>query len=499
MADDQYATAKQLLGSLPKWVGDKETQNRLASYALYEDIYWNVPEAFKLLARGSDSKPIYVPAAKTIVETYNRYLAPSATVIADPTFGTPEDQQAANLLISGFLRREKFLSKFNMNKRFGIIRGDSAWYLHGDPLKPEGARVSMFAINPGKLFPIYNPENIEELVGWHIAEPIVDEAGKDLIHRTTFMKQTGTSGPSQIVMTDELYEWDKSGLPGVEQGSPYKTIASGVLPSPIDYLPIYVIPNFSQPDSIWGSSELRGLERILGAINQSISDEELTIAMDGLGMYATDAGTPVDDNGDDASWNLGPARVVELPTGTSMKRISGVLSVAPYQDHLKYLHERIDESMGLSPIAKGRVDVQVAESGIALQLELAPILMKAEEGEAIINDVGGNLFFDLPKWLVAYEGSDYNPLLEKVRLIPKYGERVPANKKQQVEEILALLEAGVIDDVYARSKLRKLGYEDMDEAAIVAGLAAQGDAMGARVDQTVRSELDAANALRDQG
>lgn len=499
MADESpYATVKPLLGTLPTWIIDDTERRRVAAYAVYEAIYWSVPETFKLTSRGAENSPIYIPAARSITETLHRFLAPKLKVVPDPVFGTPNDQALATQVWTDLARRERFYSRFSTNKRFGIIRGDWMFHLFADPIREPGSKMSVEVVDPGSVFPIYDPANIDVVIGYHIVEPQKDETGKDVIRRTTYRKQTGLGGPSPIDVTDELYPIDKWGGPGMESDDPPLSAVNPAqtLPSPIDSLPIYHIQNFTEPGLLWGSSEFRGLERIFAAINQSISDEELALAMEGLGCYATDSGTPVDDNGEEVPWNLGPGRVVEIPEGKKFERVTGVSQVTPYQDHLEYLHKMIDQVTGQSDISKGTVDVAVAESGIARYIALAPLLARVEEKEQVITDVLTNMLFDIPKWLVAYEGSIMNPLMEATRLIPTYGDKIPQNKEQAVAEVVTLAGIpGLVSMAYVRDRLRKLGYDDMpDEATIAAAISAEqlatADAQGARLDATISGALN---------
>jgi hypothetical protein len=508
---NQYATVKPLLGSLPTWITDVAEQQRVGAYGLYEAIYWTTPDTFKLVSRGAEDKPIYVPAGRVIVETLHRYMANDLAIVADPLFGTPNDQLLATQVMTDFVRRERFYSKFNTNKRYGIMRGDWMFHIYADPLRQPGSKISIFALDPGSVFKITNPENVDEIVGYHIAEQHLEPDGKAFIRRQTYRKTTGVGGPSPVVYTDELYEVDKWGGPGQEPDpNPIRAMAPPVsIPSPIDSLPIYHIPNFNEPNAVWGSSEMRGLERILAAINQSISDEELALALEGLGVYATDSGTPVDDNGEEVPWNLGPGRVVELPDGKRLERITGVSSVTPYQEHLSYLHRQLDETTAMAPVAKGNVDVQRAESGVALTLELAPLLARAVEKEQIVTDVVTNMLYDLAKWYVAYEGTAFNSLMEVTRWIPTYGDKIPRNKAKEVEELLLIAAAKpqVVSMSYVRNKLRTLGFDDMpDETTIAAEILAETqasaqittDAMGARVDSELTAELNGQAALASQ-
>ena len=483
MADQTpYSTASPLLGKLPDFVNDTIEQQRLAAYALYEAMYWNIPGTFAIRQRGSNADPIYVPAARQIVETFNRFLAPGLQVVVDPEFGTTQEQELAKQVWSDFSAREKFYSKFNTGKRYGLIRGDWAWHLYADPLKEAGSRVSAYQIDPGSLFPIYNPVNIDEIIGWHIIETVLDDTGKALISRQTYLKETMMGGPSPIIYSKALYETDDWGGPGMDE--PKKVVRMEIpptrLPDPIDALPIYVIPNFDEPGQIWGASELRGVERLIGGLNQSISDEDLALALEGIGVYATDAGTPLDENDEPTTWNLGPGRVVEVPSGKKFWRVTGNASLGPYQEHLKYLHEQIDATFGHSAVAKGTVDVAIAESGVALLLQLGPLLARADEREVIIRDVHQQLLYGLGKWYSAYEGSAFNSLWTSAvegqsgtKWLLKFGPKLPPNAKEEFDKLMTLAQAkpAIVPMSYVRDRLRKQGFEDMpDEATVLTAM-----------------------------
>ena len=56
-----YSTVFPWFGAMPTWVKQSD-QERIRSYQIYEEIYWNAPESFKLVFRGTENKPIYVPS-----------------------------------------------------------------------------------------------------------------------------------------------------------------------------------------------------------------------------------------------------------------------------------------------------------------------------------------------------------------------------------------------------------------------------------------------------
>jgi hypothetical protein len=487
---DQWATARPLLRGFPAWVGGAD-RDRIAAYSLYEQIYWNIPEAFKLIQRGSEDNPIYIPAARKIIETAHRYLAKDMNVIVDPNTGTPGDQVNAQAAIDALFARERFYSKFNTNKRYGLIRGDWMFHLYADPARPQGARISIFPIDPASIFPIYNEENLDEIIGYHVVEQVVGvDDGKPYIDRLTYRKESGTGGPSVISVEELLFEVDKWGGPGMDEKQVSVVIPFKTLPPDIDQLPIYHIRNFEEPGSVFGSSELRGLERLLAAINQAISDEELSLALEGLGVYTSTAGSPVDeDTQEPVPWTIGPGRVIELPNGKTFQRVQGVSSITPYGDHLAYLHRQLDLATGSTKMTSGDVDVQLAESGIALFMDLQPLFSRLDEKEISVTDVLRNMLYDIRKWIHAYEGQSFGDVL----WIPRYGERIPPNRKDKFAEIIAIagLTVGgqaVVSAVWIRDQLRLLGYV-IDEATVAAAITdastaqaqLQADVMGARL------------------
>lgn len=498
MADlTPYATAAPLLGKLPDYIQDDQERQRIAAYSLYEAMYWNVPGTFKLSQRGSNDDPIYIPAARQIVETFNRFLAPGLEIVVDPAYGTPQNQELATQVWADFSARERFYSKFNTGKRYGLIRGDWAWHIWADPEREPGSKVSIYTIDPASLFPIYDVNNIDNIIGWHIIDTVVDNDGKAFIVRQMYLKQTLKGGPSPILYEKARFEVDDWGGPGMDQDpTPVEVITPlTVLPQPIDTLPIYVVNNFEEPGALWGASELRGMERIIAAVNQSISDEELTLALEGLGVYWTDAGTPVDDDGNDAVWNMGPGRVLEVPGGKKMYRLQASGTMAPFQEHLKYLHDQIDQTFGHSGVSKGKVDVSVAESGIALLLELGPLIARAEEREVLIRDVHQQLLYGIGKWFSAYEGSAFNSLWENgSRWMLRFGQRLPRNQEGDFKQTMELAQSDpqIVPMVYIRDRLRKLGFDDMPpEEDLVPLLEAELNASAQREQDAVGQRLDA--------
>jgi len=436
-----YSTVAPYFGTLPSWVRAQD-QERIASYATYEDIYWNVPESFKLVLRGTENKAIYVPSGKIIVETSNRYVGKGLKWRPDPLLGTTTDQTNIMAAFNQLFAREAFASKYNSNKRFGQIRGDWVFHVTGDDTKAEGERISIHAVDPGSYFPLMEDEirkggSPNRVAKVHLAEQFIDTEGvygakgKGLVRRQTYEKLENGLIQSSTLIADPDKWFDDS-----KAGTLYE-IRPFTLDPLITKIPVFHIRNFDQPGHLFGSSEMRGLERLMAGINQGVSDTDIALALDGLGLYATSSQGPVDDEGNDVDWIIGPGRVVEnVPA--DFRRVSGVSNVKPAYEHVNALMGFMKEASGTPDAAIGKVDVQVAESGVALALELAPIIAEAEEKDQLILDTLGQMAYNISTmWFPVYEGMNFGD----ARLLPVLhaGDKLPVNRKAVLEEVTQMM------------------------------------------------------------
>jgi hypothetical protein len=106
-------------------------------------------------------------------------------------------------------------------------------------------------------------------------------------------------------------------------------------------------------------------------------------------------------------------------------------------------------------IAVGTVDVQIAESGIALALQMSPILAKAAEKDELITGTHNQMFFDiLTMWYPAYEQT----VFADVTIECLVGEKLPIDRAARFAELNDMLDRKVIDTEFYRSEAAKLGY-----------------------------------------
>lgn len=454
-----YSSVAPYFGSKPAYITGDDA-DRIQAYDVYEKMYWSEQGTFKVIQRGSDSKPIYVPTPRMLIETTNRFLCRGFNYSVDPAVGTPADQESLSAAFRSIFRRERFMTKFRSNKRFGLLRGDALYHIVADPSKPAGRRLSVYALKPQNAVKILDPNNKERIIGWHIIEA-VSVGGKDRIKRQTYKRaDNGTTILSSTTIW-EVGEWDDRIAENVGKQPVQIVLAEAALPPAITSFPIYHIKNFT-PEEPWGSSELRGFERMMAAINQSVTDEELYLALDGIGVYATTSGPPTNEAGDEVDWQLGPGRVVEHAPDTDFVRVAGTSTITPFQEHIKYLEQALQRTSGTPDIAVGTVDVQVAQSGIALQLQMGPMLAKNEEHADELLAVHDNLFWDIQHmWLPAYESIN----LPDCDVVPIVGDPLPEDRDARIKELIALATSvpPLISAEYAQQELAKYGYDFPDE------------------------------------
>ena len=474
----QYEIGQPFFGAADGNIVAEMDRLRIQAYNLYDDLYWNNHTSLKIVLRGEDSLPIYLPSGKKIIEATNRFLGQGFDYFVEGTSAENQDEapdegsrQEIEKYFRGFFKREELRSKFASNKRWGLVRGDAIFYLTADPAKEAGNRLAIHEVDPRQIFLIEDAKDSTRIIGCHIVELVADfrepETDKKIVQRTTFKKTQDDDSNFTGKVTSEVTHWtvskwdDRVLKPDeLEQvRHPEGDREEEDLPDPISQLPIYKWRNSPPQNSSWGMSQLSGLETLVFGINQSLSDEDLTLVMQGLGMYVTNASPPEDPNnpGVVTDWNVGPGQVVEVGTDQEFTRVTGVSDVSPYQNHMTFMDEKgLSESSGTPAVAIGRVDVAVAESGISLNLQMMPLLAQNAEKELEFITVIDQMFYDIVNmWLPAYEELQPNGVI--VTCI--FDDPMPKNRDAEIQETVLLDASNLILKSMVVAKLRALGWE----------------------------------------
>lgn len=474
-----YSTVRPLIaGDVDPalWAPEIERE-RIQAYQKYEEMYWSHTDTFKVVQRGSEEDlPIYVPNPRTIVDTTSFFYLKGARIhIHKGKDGGETPQQVA---LDQFTDREAFFSKFHESKHSGVVRGDYLLHMTGDPEKAPGTRVSINSVDPAMYFPEFDSDNLDRVLAVNLVEQIFmpDDPLKPRIRWLRYQyassafpndPQMAFSDPERVVLSQEGI-WEVDGWWKGKEAKKVKEIRPiKALPPPIRTIPVYHFKNIPWQGQPFGSSELRGYEMVQAGINQGITDEALALSLEGLGVYATDSGPPVDSNGNDIPWTISPGRVIEVATGALFKRVEGIPSVKPWQDHFKFLTESMYEASGT--FRGGSIEAQVAESGIALAIKFLPTQAKLEErdehGVALLKQ----WTFDWMTWQTAYEeGFIFDETLT-IEII--LGDKLPQNKTDVLNLLNNMVDRNAISKKFYREELGKaydLVYPDDMEAQIQA-------------------------------
>lgn len=455
-----YSGILPLIKEVPIWLKDEDA-DRVASYQKYDEIYWSDKRAFKLVQRGSESYPIYIPNARTIVDTTAHFLLKGATVVVD------SEDEKLNKFWTDFLKREKFYSRLITNKWAGTARGDWLFHITADEDKPEGSRISLTTLDPASYFPQYDEDDSDKINEVWLAEQVLwNGEWRVKVKRYWYLNSsanpnTNAAFDGSVMVEENIYEIEGWGT--ADQKKLEQTLPPMMLPGEITKIPVYHFKNIDWQGWDFGASEIKGYERLMAAVNQAITDEEVALALQGLGVYATDAGPPTDEAGVEIDWEIAPAKVMEVPAGAYFRRVEGLTTVEPSLEHVKYLEDKLFESS--HTFRGGSVDVQVAQSGIALAIKFLPQLAKLEQRDIAGTDLCANMLYDLKKWFMEYE--TFSTKWADAEVGVELGDKLPQDRTAKLNELNNMLDRKVISRKYYRKKMRELGYDDYDEEAMV--------------------------------
>lgn len=460
MSDDitQWSSIAPFFGTKLKsavstWV-PKEDQERVMSYTKYDQMYWNDPKQFALRVLDGE-EPVYIPNARTVVDTTAHYLLKGLQITMPD--GSDQDKQ----FLTNFLKREAFYSRFNVAKLSGVARGDFVYHITANPQKAPDTRISMVPVDPGMVFPIWDEDEPDRMVGCQIAQqywvPGPDEDKtrvRVLTYEKVYPKNDIDEAKATIWREEVIYELQPSWFSKSDKPVKVKTvIPRGQLDARITQIPVYWFKNKDWNGELFGSSELRGLESLAQAVSQGETDVAAALSLEGLGVYATDGGRPVDSNGTETDWEVAPGRVMEVPQGSYFRRVEGVGSITPAKDNIDYLTDKMNEAAGLSDVALGKVDAQVAQSGIALAIKFIPTLAKIETRDQEGIDKLTQMFYDWKTWVEVFEQKTLNS-----DIVPAIGDKLPTDRTARVNELNNMYDRHIISGQYYRDEMTKLGY-----------------------------------------
>jgi hypothetical protein len=456
----------------PSWVTDTSDKLRVAAYDGYDAMFENNVGTFALALRGEEDKPVYIPSARTIVDATARYLGKgwsfSIASISPDAQAAASDPAGMTLAFNQLFVREEFLSKLTSLKRNFLKRGDALFHITANLALQAGQRITIREINPRTYFKIPDPADELVTVGCYIVDLLLADDGRTQIARRMEYRYDPSGKVATRLGFYEPGAWDDRWVghpplkpvatPAAYTDPRFAALLTGtLLPPSVTQIPVYHFRNRVDSAEPYGTSQISGVETLIVAVNQGATDEDVTLALQGLGCYVTDADSPKDSDGNEADWVIAPGEVLEVRAGSKFERISGVSTVVPFQQHLDMLKNDMKESTGLSNTAIGKVDSAVVASGVALRLDMAPILAQNAESETEILNRLDQMLFDLMTMWFPVDGVSVPAGLA---VINSFTDPLPIDRAATIDEILKLVAGGLMSRQFAIDYLSaKLGYQ----------------------------------------
>jgi hypothetical protein len=510
LAASPYDTVVPLKVTVPAYVTDEDDILRVRAYVTYSGMWDNLPTIYDALLRSGDD-PLSrraVPVVREIIEATNRYLGQGMETVWTAIPGnTVTDEQMATWTANwnSFWAREEGGIKFLSSKRWMLIKGDTVFHVTADTSKPEGSRVRLTEVEPEQYFPIWDPADGERLLGVYLASVVQDDEGNDIVQRIEYRKVNSQEQADELaaplggiwyrlgfyetdgwddraVDADPLKPVDPPEWAPVATDPTQDPLNGFALDARITAIPVYHIRNRRRGGRIgrFGISDMQGLETLFAGIIQNTSDEDLTVAMDGIGVYYTTSGKPRDEQGNVVPWVIGPGSIAELEPDGTLGRVPGVGSIQPYQDHIGYLTNVARATNGAPAVASGNVPTDVALSGVALRIHFMPVIAANSEREAEMASKWSQLLYGLLNmWFPVYEGWEALPLQPSV----VFGDPLPPDRNAIITEISTLVTLGIVTKEWAAQYLaEQLGY-DFPKDMVKDAMAEQQAALDAEAQQ----------------
>jgi len=349
---------------LPQLLKNRD-KDRLAQYtdalAFYEGKQWPAADP-----RTRSARHLTLNYVKTIVSKTSTYVMSGATVNAIPRSDGPEDIAAAAAV-------EAYLSELADNNGLArldlvtevdaAVLGDAAYKVTWDTAEE---RVAVTAPDVRGLFPWPHPTDPTRYTR--------------VAHRYTLPREDVIAlwGIAPRDTTAEVIEdWTDATLDIWIDGGPAPAISQV---NPYGLIPFVIYPNAQVPKRWWGESDVTPLKEIAQEFNRQMTRVSNIMELSGFPIAVLEN---VDNTEDIAAV---PGAVWELPENAKAYLLDllqggGVRLHLDYTDHLlRALHDLSETPR----TAFGGTDRDL--SGVALQVEMQPLLQKVERKRIIRSD-----------------------------------------------------------------------------------------------------------------
>jgi len=410
----------------------------------YQGAQWPEP------ARRRERRLIF-NYAKTIIDKMASYVMSELKFAVDPVDGSPEAAEAARR-VEAVLRE---VSEANNLEQLDFdtesdcsILGDAAFKVTWDPLE---RRVRVGAPDVQGLYVWWLGDDVTRV--WRVASryQLSTEEVQMLYGIQPSPTSSGRRRESTVVevwMQQEFELWLDNEL--LESKA-----------NPYGFIPFVIFPNLREPKKFWGVSDIPAIRESVRELNRAMSQLSMILELSGNPIAVLENVTEAEDIA------VQPGAVWELPEKArayllDLLQGGGVRLHADYIDLVyRTLHD-----LGESPRTAFGENRQ-GLSGVALQMELDPLLKKVQRKRLLRSAVYKRRNEMILRILEQHTGVSYAPY--RTRAI--WGPLLPQDRSRLVEDEARLVAAGIHS---RRRAADELGVED-PETEFARWLAEEGE------------------------
>ncbi len=357
--------------------------------------------------------------AKTVIEKTASYVTSGVSFLVDAEDGSPEAQERARRAEAAL--REVYeanaLDQLDFDNEIDCSTlGDGAYKVTWDPVEK---RVRVAAPDVQGLYAWWLGDDPSRV--WRVASRYV------LTHEEAEM----VFGPLPVLRKAEHTVVE------VWTDADFQVWLDGALleerPNPYGFVPYVIYPNLREPKQFWGVSDLEPLKEPLRELNRAVSQLSMILELSGNPIAVLENVTEARDIA------VQPGAVWEVPEKAKAYLLD-LLQGGGVGLHVDYVNLVLRALHDLAEVPRTAFgENRQALSGVALQIELDPLLKKVQR-KRLIRSAAFRRRNEMVLRILAQEtGEQFAPYRTRV----VWGPVLPQDRSRLVEEEARLVAAGI--------------------------------------------------------
>ncbi|MCH7999218.1 MAG: phage portal protein [Chloroflexi bacterium] len=364
--------------------------------------------------------------AKTIVEKTASYVISGFSSLVDPVDGSPEELERARR-VERILREAQDANNLDQldfdNEIDCSVLGDAAYKVTWDA-REERVRVSAPDVqglyawwlgdDPGRVWRVASRYTLSREEAEAFLAPLTEAP-------LPAERQGGAEHTVVEVWTDGEFQLWLDGVLFLEQANPY------------GFIPFVIYPNLREPKQFWGVSDLEVVKEPLRELNRAVSQLSMILEMSGNPIAVLENVTEARDIA------VQPGAVWELPE-KARAYLLDLLQGGGVGLHVEYVNVVMRALHDLAEVPRSAFgENRQALSGVALQMELDPLLKKVQRKRLIRSAALRRRNEMILRILEQQTGERLSPY--RTRIV--WGPVLPQDRSRLVEDETRLVAAGI--------------------------------------------------------